>query len=608
MTKQFFNKGHFLNNAHSNNRNVKNIKNKPVSLSVLALTVSSILLSGCGDKTSEPAVPQTSQVSVKVAKADGALVTSVTVPYRTVTTQQNTNADGFANVINLPAGERIVLNVARKGFAKQVLVENLQADEKRSFVDVELLKLTTAVNLDDANEVTGKIDIGTGGRFASSSNTSASKTVTVSIAPNSINRVDASDTNPLLLSVTNVDVSKETELPGDMKTFENETLTPVEVISAAHIFLGNAVNLSGEQLASFSKPIDISIPANGKIDATADLYAFDERLGLWQKDSTLTLNADKTAYTGQTTKTGYLGIVQPIAVANLSGCVQDATGKKLKRAVVILTGDDYSGYDKVLTDDQGFFNIRAKQGGDVSVFAKVGQYKSNVEKVKDATSQRIQPSDSSNDSGNNSNTALDSSCMLINTGTDDAKVSGLLSWNPNQGANQGKLDYDINILLPNGVAITHANRIYSDEVGRNLVITENSDDVSENISYLRLMQGNHYIFASNFFYDFTTPMSASGIKLLLGNKTFTPPTGEITNKDNPLVDNRTAFWLAAIMKVTAPAGSDACEVSIEKPDDSYQAWLKDYQFSRGKIFKDTDKTVLSEATKTPVFCKTVTIK
>lgn len=531
-----------------------------------------VLLAGCGgsNDSSKKTTTNTGQVSVSVTPKNANAV----LMYNNLANSNRANTAGYARLANLPESDRLVLNVGAYGYALQTMVEKLAAAQNRSLVAVNLLKLNAADKAYDSTKA---------GSFTTA------KKATVTVAANTLQRADGGSLDKTVtVSVTDVDVSDETLLP---KSFTSKSTsangstvyTPLEMLAAVHVqmqeneanvittayALAKAAGLHDFVELKSGSTYSVSIPVAGQTASSADLYAFNISTAVWEKAGTLRLNAAKTAYEGKTSKTGYLAVAKPISnTATLTGCVADAAASNTKLAgvEVILTGENYSGYSKAITDKNGKFTLTAKAGSNVNLLVKSGQYKATAIQLNNASTQTL--------NGGN--------CYSLDIGTSDIKAAGKLTW-------QGNKDYDINVILPNKSAMFYNARRYVDANTVTTEITENKDAVSENITYKKLMVGKHYLFVNNFYNNYSTPMSKSGTRFVFHGQTFTPPAGEVSTSTSQLIDTRTPVWLAAVMTV-----DENCKVTVTAPSSSeYKVWLRDYEFARGEIMKNGETLTAS---------------
>lgn len=558
-------------------------------VSLASVMSAGVMLASCGGDDSG------SSGSSKVNEGSVSVLTSPKssgsgLAYQLTVVSDFTNADGYARVDNLPVGDRLIFNVGRQDYALQTFVTGLNEKESRNYVPVDILPIAEDNSqVTDFNHVDGV--------------TVSKNDAKIVIPSDALRRNDgAKITRQTKAFLTDIDLSDKTSkyLPADLKS-DDEGNTALEAVAAIHVQveeledtsdpsrlqttayrlgLNDLMSLKTDQTMSVTLPVRSANPPQ-----TIDLYNFNNANAYWTKDLELTLNADQTAYTGTTNKTGYLAAMLPITdTVTITGCVERVIGsktEKAERASVSLFGQSYYGYDQTLADSSGNFTLVAKRGSSVKLTSQVDQYAQEIE-LNNLTADTVVNS---------------GSCISIDTSGSESNVNGELTWT-------GSKNYDINVLLPNGAIMDGTNRIIDSSAGSNGVaveIKEDTDGNSENITYSALMKGDHLIAVKNVSGNYNPGISGSNTSLVLSGTTFQAADvpGEISQRDSKIVDRRTNMWIAAVMHVKPD-----CSVTISSPAAAtvdqnetlkYKSWITDSDFVGKKVFVDNTKNTFNSS-------------
>ena len=493
--------GGFLNNARSTAA-VTRAHSRFPTLAALALAV---VLAACGGDdepaggeyggpSQQPAQP--GSVAGRVLSAgDGQPVSgaSVTVDGITLTT----GADGSFTFPDLTQVDRLPVTINVPGFAPTVRITSVTGSIVTT-VPTQLLPIAATVSIDAA----------VGGTVAVPGST-AQVTLPAGAV---VTAAGAAPTQPVLVQLTPINPAQDPNLmPGDYRTTNNGAAAWLESFGALSVVLtdaaGGAYNLAAGQSAT------IRIPAATRaatLPTTVPLYWFNESTGLWVREGTATLGgtAPNEYYEGTVTHFTTWNADEMINPAvQVSGCVQDAVGRRVARARIELDGVTYSGTSNALSDRNGNFLVPMRSNSSAAVSARSASVLSNTRAVSATTS----------------NVPLGTPCLILAEGAIGIK----LSWG------LGPLDVDSHLLTPQGDHISYINKgSLTAAPYANLDIDDITSFGPEIVSIRRPARGTYRYFLTNYSNTFNPGMTASPVKVEVtynGNTTvYRPGAGEGT--------------------------------------------------------------------------------
>lgn len=445
------------------------------------------------------------------------------------------DAAGDVSLAGIMPG-RTILTISANGYADQSLVVNIQPGQTLSGLNAQLIPM----------QIAGKISAATGGEVRL-----AGTAATVNIAPNSLVRADG---NPIVgqisVGIALIDTAQDVKrMPGDLATTVNNQRQPLESFGAMTIKLtdesGAVVGLKNQSTAN----VRIPVMTKGDAPATVPLYYYDNTLGYWVVDPVqvlrLTTEAGQRFYTGTVNRFNTINADIPYQTVNVSGCLQDESGARLKNAIVTLEGIDYSGYSTVTTNSNGEFVIPARTNSEVIITGQQNLLISNTVKIETTTTD----------------TTTGPACLAVTNAASNVKIR--LTW--------GNLpeDVDSHLFTPSGYEISFMDEgSLSSTPFANLDVDDTDGNGPEIVTIRRLMVGNYRYIVNNYSRTANPGMTGSPIRVELntpqGTQIFVPNAGEV--QDNMYRYN----WHAFNLKVDAQ-----CHITIEP----VRQWLTDSEAS-----------------------------
>lgn len=407
------------------------------------------------------------------------------------------NATGDVTLTGVPSG-RLILTISATGYANQSTIVNVQAGQVINGLNIQLVPIQMA----------GKVNSNTGG-LVSLAGTSAQ----VTIAANSLVRVDGKAiVGDVEVGIALIDTAQDIrQMPGDLATIVNNQRQPLESFGAMTVNLTDASGAAVTLKNQASSNVRIPVMTRGNTPATVPLYYYDTVLGNWVADPlqvlTLVNVAGQRYYTGITSRFNTINADIPYQTINVSGCLQNESGVRLKNATVTLEGVNYSGYSVIATDANGEFSIPAKTNSQVIISGQQGLLISNTVKINTSTS----------------NTTAGTGCLSVTNAASNVKVR--LTW--------GNLPYDIDshLVTPAGDHV-----FFDDEGSLNIAPYANLDvdDIDGNgpeiVTIRRLMVGTYHYIVNNYSETNNPGMTTSPIRVELntpqGTQVFVPNAGE----------------------------------------------------------------------------------
>ncbi len=289
-----------------------------------------------------------------------------------------TDADG-AYEVDTPSGRVIVsvsgVSVSGVSYAatsKPVTVGT--ASNASATLDIDILPVAYTGTFDPANDFIAKVSDqvpGSPGRVAISA---GSLVLAGGGAPAGQITGELTPINPAL------DINL---MPGEMVDSDNGGsiasygAMTVEFKDAS----GNALNLATGESATIRIPVsdkgtDLGSPI---LLDTIPLYYYKSTEGVWKREGTATLSADKTYYEGTVEHFSTWNADYLYTSVTVKGCVQDAnTTVRIAGATVEMIGKDYSGATTAMTDSDGNFEISVMQKATSLFTASKGTKVSNT--------------------------------------------------------------------------------------------------------------------------------------------------------------------------------------------------------------------------------------
>lgn len=326
---------------------------------VASLAVASLV--ACGSSSDEAPVDpaNTGRVSgLVVSAATGAPLAGATVASGGVSTRSG--ADGRYTLVGVTPGAA-VLSFSAAGHA-------------RNFANATVVVGATAGANARLTPVgaTQTVPSATGGTVALAG-TPAQVTLP---AGGIVDRNGAAYTGPVTVELTPINPALDpANMPGDMTTSAGGSVRPIESFGALTVNLsdagGNRLNLASGQTATIRIPLATRSPAP---PATIPLFYFNEATGLWVEEGTAMLagTAPNQYYEGTVGHFTVWNADQVMETVYVTGCVQDAAGRRVAGATVRSDGMDYSGLGFYSTDSSGNYRVPVRSTGRAAVMGFFG--------------------------------------------------------------------------------------------------------------------------------------------------------------------------------------------------------------------------------------------
>ncbi len=487
-----------MNNARSTAATTRAHFHLP-TLAAFALAVVMAACGGSDDQTGRPYTPagpqatQPGSVTGRVLSAsDGQPVAGTTVAVDGA--PMTTGTDGSFAFADLTQIDRLSVAITAAGYAPTVRIASVTGGIITT-VPTQLVPVAATVSL----------------------NAAAGGTATVPGSPAQVTfpagavvtAAGAAPTQPVLVQITPINPAQDPNLvTGDYRTTNSGAAAWLESFGALSVVLtdaaGGSYNLATGQSAT------IRIPAATRastLPTTIPLYGFNESTGLWERDGTATLagTAPNQYYEGTVTHFTTWTADDMISTVQVTGCVQDAAGRRVARARVEIDGVTYSGTSNALTDRSGNFSVPMRRDATAVLSARSASLLSNARAVTTASN----------------NVALGSTCLIFAEGAIGIK----LSWG------QLPSDVDSHLLTPQGTHIYYLNKgSLTAAPYANLDIDDVTSFGPEIVTIRRPARGTYRYFLKNFSNTFNPGITASPVKVEVtynGNTSvFTPGAGE----------------------------------------------------------------------------------
>lgn len=518
--------GGFLNNNRSTAATSRSIAQRTTVVALAFAAVLAACSGGGGDDAGgTPYVPPTQAPQTPggltghvLSASDGQPVANatVTVDGDTITT----GADGALSFADLTQVDRLAVTISAPGYARTVRFTPV-TNNIITTVPTQLAPVAATASLDAA--VGGTAAVG-GGSTAQAAVPAAAIVTTGGAAP----------TVQVLVELAPINPSQDPNLlTGDYRTTNNGAAAWLESYGGLSVVFtdatGGTYNLATGQTAT------IRIPAATRASAltpTATLFWFDEATGLWVNEGTATLGgtAPNQYYEGTASRPGTWAAGAVINTVQVTGCVANLNGSRVRRARVEVEGLTYTGMSNVLTDNSGNFSVPVRQNSEAAVVARSGARVSNARGVTTTT-----------------NTVALGDCLVFA----DGAVSIKLTWGRNP------LDVDSHMLTPQQEHIDYTHKgALTVAPYVNLDIDDVTSFGPEYVTIRRLAQGTYRYYLHNFSNTFGPGMTDSPVKVEVtydGNtRVFKPGAGEGTLR----------YWHAFDIVVDAQ-----CAVTITAVDD-----------------------------------------
>jgi hypothetical protein len=450
-----------------------------------------------------------------LSAGDGQPVAGANVTVSGATT--TTGADGSLAFADLTQIDRLPVTIQAPGYVPTVRITSVTGGIVTT-VPTQLLPIAATVSLDAAVGGTAAVP----GSTAQVSFPAGAIVTTAGAAP----------TQPVLVQVTPINPAQDPNLmPGDYRTTNNGAAAWLESFGGLSVVLtdaaGGTYNLTTGQSAT------IRIPAATRastLPATIPLYGFNEGSGLWERSGTATLTgtAPNQYYEGTVTRITTWGAEDTINTVQVTGCVQDTSGRPVARARIELDGVTYSGTSNVLSDLYGNFSVPMRRDASAALNARSATLLSNTRAVTTTTN----------------NVSLGSGCLIMAEGAIGIKLSWGLQ----------PLDVDSHLLTPQGTHISYLNKgSLTATPFANLDIDDVTSFGPEIVTIRRPARGTYRYFLTNFSNTFSPGMTASPVKVEItynGNTTvYRPGAGEGTFRHwhafDIVVDNQCAVTITS---------------------------------------------------------------
>lgn len=457
---------------------------------------------------------QPGSVSARILSAsDGQPVAGANVTVGSA--NSTTGADGSSVFANLTQVDRLPVAITAPGYAPTMRITSVTGGVITT-VPTQLLPVAATVSLDAA----------VGGTAAVPGST-AQVTFPAGAV---VTSAGAAPTQPVLVQLTPINPAQDPNLmPGDYRTTNSGAAAWLESFGGLSVVLtdaaGGSYNLAAGQSATLRIP---AATRASTLPPTVPLYGFNESTGLWERNGSATLagTAPNQYYEGTVSRITTWSAEDLISTVQVTGCVQDAAGRRLARARIELDGVTYSGTSNVLSDGGGNFSVPMRRNASAAVSARSASLLSNTRAVSTTTS----------------NVPLGTPCLMLAEGAIGIK----LSWGLHP------LDVDSHLLTPQGTHISYlAKGSLTVAPYANLDIDDVTSFGPEIVTVRRPARGTYRYFLTNFSSTFTPGMTASPVKVEVtynGNTTvYRPGAGEGTFRHwhafDIVVDNQCAVTI-----------------------------------------------------------------
>ena len=290
-----------------------------------------------------------------VSSANNAPVSGATV--RTDSSATTTATDGTFNVL-APAGDRTIVRVEANGFADALPIAHV-TEGQISTLGIRLVPIgfTTTVSVTAGGTVsvlnsTARVTI-PGNSLVPQAGGTPAGSVTVSLTP--LN--PAVDTNLMPGGFNGISIGR-----GSAQRLEGFGVLLIDI----HDDTGVRYDLAPGKTATIRIPLgtqSINPPS------TIPLWFLDETAGGWREESTATLQGSgaNRFYEGDITRVAYWNADQVLETIVVHGCVKDASGQVVARALVEFKGVNYTGTAITLTGGDGTFAVAMRKNGEAEL-------------------------------------------------------------------------------------------------------------------------------------------------------------------------------------------------------------------------------------------------
>jgi hypothetical protein len=257
-----------------------------------------------------------------------------------------------------PAGDRTIVHVEANGFADALSVARV-TEGQISTLGIKLVPIvfTTTVSV-------------TAGGAVSVPNSTAR----VTIPRNSlIPQAGGTPAGSVTVSLTPLNPAVDTNLmPGGFNGMPTGTGS-VQPLEGFGVLLINIRDGAGTRYdLAPGKTATIRIPLGSQSinpPSTIPLWFLDETAGVWKEEGTATLQGSgaNRFYEGDITRVAYWNADQVLETIVVHGCVKDASGQIVARALIEAKGSDYIGTSVTLTGGDGTFSVAMRKSGQVDL-------------------------------------------------------------------------------------------------------------------------------------------------------------------------------------------------------------------------------------------------
>lgn len=448
----------------------------------------------CAAATATVVVPSLAMITGRaIDAATGLGVAGVGV--RSGTATATTDAGGSFTLSGVATAERVVVAFSSAAYVESARVVDAGAG---SDVQVRLVPIAT----------TAQVDVAAGGTV-----TVPGSTAQVVLPAGSVQRADGSvPTGSMTVALTPIDPASDSSvMPGDFTTLVAAAAAPIESFGAVDVRLtaadGAALNLRPGQSATVRIPLS---SRNTDAPETIPLYFFDPTGGRWVEEGRATLAGSGSGryYEGTVGHFTTWNADQTYTTVRVTGCVVDAAGVRVGRALVASDGIDYTGTSSTFTDAGGSFTVPLRLGSVATLTSLSGSMLSNTLRVGPYAAD----------------TTLTECLTLGQTG---AGITIKLTW----GA--APRDLDSHLYAPDGSHVYYGRRgSLTSAPFANLDVDDTSSFGPEVATLTRLMVGTYRYAVQNFSGYGAGPIAASGARVELNVpgrnvELFAPPaTGE----------------------------------------------------------------------------------
>ncbi len=268
----------------------------------------------------------------------------VTVAGTTVTTDNN----GSYSLSNVPAGERVLVNVTHPDYLANSRVTDVNTTDINLNITLDTPKATLTFDAAEGATVSqsngASVELPVNG-YIDANGTAYTGTVTVKMSYHAITTQEGRAT-----------------FPGTFEGIEGNTTFPIQSYGFMNVELtdanGNPLNLDGESIATLTYPNDTSL----NTPSTVPLWYYDEEQGYWVQEGEATNSGHYSTYVGTVTHFTSWNLDAKGPKAKFTGCVEDENGTRVSNARVQFKSINWDSY-VVPTDINGDISVYALLSG-----------------------------------------------------------------------------------------------------------------------------------------------------------------------------------------------------------------------------------------------------